>query len=105
MDVFPPDERMDFAERDLCALVGERFMPHRLGGTLEDWRARPIKDRMVALNEALVWIEGVGPPQPGLKIVRGARGLWFVKRGEETIGKGYPSEAEASAASVASAIA
>ncbi|MCJ2084610.1 hypothetical protein MKK88_01185 [Methylobacterium sp. E-005] len=33
-----------------------------------------------------------------LRVQRGARGLWFVKRDGEAIGSGYKTEAEAEAA-------
>jgi len=44
-----------------------------------------------------MWIEPV-PATGGLKVARGARGLWFVKRDGEAVTAGYKTETEANAA-------
>ena len=49
-------------------------------------------------GEHVVWGEQVDPVHDDLRVQRGARGLWFVKRGGETVSPGFKTEADAVAA-------
>ncbi len=51
------------------------------------------------LNDThLLWVDPVPVADGGLRIAKGARGLWFVKRDSEAMTSGFKTEAEAESA-------
>ena len=48
-------------------------------------------------SEHVMWVEPVPSDPTDLRIQKGARGLWFVKRDGEAVSKGFATEAEADA--------
>lgn len=46
----------------------------------------------------MLWVDPVPLLEEGLKVSKGARGLWFVKRDGEAMTSGFKTEAEAEAA-------
>jgi hypothetical protein len=45
-----------------------------------------------------LWVEEVPAIDDVLRVAKGARGLWFVKRGDEALTSGFKTESEAEAA-------
>ncbi len=54
-------------------------------------------------DQHALWVEPVPAVDDGLRVAKGARGLWFVKRGDEALTSGFRTEVEAEAAKAAMA--
>ena len=52
-------------------------------------------------GEHEMWVDPVPDTTEGLRIQKGARGLWFVKRGGEAMTAGFKTEGEAEVAMAA----
>ena len=55
-------------------------------------------DQVTDLHQ--IWTDPIPSEGEALKVAKGARGLWFVKRGAEAVTTGFRTEAEAEAAKV-----
>lgn len=96
---YPPIERMDPGERDVCAQVGEVLIARSFGWSVQQWRNLPAAERMELLGDILRSDArlredeiAVTAAPSNLSVTKGAFGRFYVKRGSEKLSQGFATE-------------